>query len=398
VVSWSDDLIPLLVLRERKTVAEGTLARFGFRGKLAIITILVVVYFLAGKLGLRLAFANPSATAVWPPTGIALAACLVIGYWVWPGILLGAFLTNIVTAGSVTTSISIAVGNTLEGMLGAYLVNRFAGGRATFDRTRDVFKFAFLAAMISTTVSATSGVTSLAIAGFAKWSDYRSVWLTWWLGDATGDLILAPVLILWALTTRVAWRKRQLLELSFLLFCLFFVGEVVFGGLFPSAMKNYPLEFLCFPILIWAAFRFGQREAATAILVLSGIAVRGTLRGLGPFAQSRPNESLLLLQAFMGVTSVMILGLATVVAERKRAEANLEKLVLELQGALSSIKTLKGLLPICSVCKKIRDDQGYWNHIETYIRHHSEADFTHGICPICAQKLYAEEIGKVSEE
>jgi integral membrane sensor domain MASE1 len=379
-------------------VAEGSLARLGLRRKLPIITIFVVVYFLAGKLGLRLAFANPSATAVWPPTGIALAACLVIGYWVWPGIFLGAFLTNLATAGSVTTSITIAVGNTLEGILGAYLVNRFAGGRATFDRTRDVFKFVFLAALISTTVSATGGVTSLSIAGFARWSDYRSVWLTWWLGDATGDLILAPLLILWAVTRRVVWRKWQLLELSFLLLCLFFVGEVVFDGLFPSAIKNYPLEFLSFPIFIWAAFRFGQREAATAIFLLSGIAVRGTLRGLGPFAQPGPNESLLLLQAFMGVTSVMIMGLATVVSERKRVEANLEKLVLELQGALGRIKTLKGLLPICSACKKIRDDKGYWNHIENYIRHHSEADFTHGICPSCAEKLYADERGKVSSE
>ena len=379
-------------------MAEGSIARFEFRRKLAIITLLAVVYFLAGKLGLRLAFANPSATPVWPPTGIALAACLVIGYWVWPGIFLGAFLTNLATTGSVITSISIAVGNTLEGMLGAYLVSRFAGGRATFDGTRDVFKFAFLAAMISTTVSATGGVTSLAIAGFARWSDCRSVWLTWWLGDATGDLILAPVLILWALTTRVAWRKWQILELWFLLLCLFLVGEIVFGGLFPSAMKNYPLEFLCFPMLIWAAFRFGQREAATVIFFLSGLAIRGTLMGLGPFAQPRQNESLLLLQAFMAVTSVMIMALATVVAERKRAEANLEKLVLELQGALSRIKSLKGLLPICSACKKIRDDKGYWNNIESYIRHHSEADFTHGLCPSCAQKLYVEESGIVSDE
>ena len=100
----------------------------------------------------------------------------------------------------------------------------------------------------------------------------------------------------------------------------------------------------------------------------------------------------------MGVTSVMIVGLATVVMERKRAEASLEKLVLELQGALSRIKTLKGLLPICSVCKKIRDDKGYWNHIESYIHHHSEADFTHGICPSCAQKVYSEDLGKVTQQ
>lgn len=379
-------------------MAEAPTASLGSRRNLTTIAVLIVVYFLAGKLGLRLAFDNPSATAVWPPAGIALAACLVIGYWVWPGIFLGAFLTNLATAGSVTTSISIAVGNTLEGLLGAYLVNRFAGGRATFDRTRDVFKFALLAAMISTTVSATSGVSSLAIAGFAKWSDYWSVWLTWWLGDATGDLILAPLLILWTWTVPPAWGKWRLLELSILVLCLFLVGQFVFGGLFPSPVKNYPLEFLCFPILIWAAFRFGQREAATAIFLLCGMAIRGTLMGFGPFAQPRQNESLLLLQAFMGVTSVMIMGLATVVTERKRAEANLETLVSELQGALGRIKTLKGLLPICSACKKIRDDKGYWNHIESYIRNHSEADFTHGICPSCAQKLYAEDHGRVSEE
>jgi integral membrane sensor domain MASE1 len=372
-------------------VAEDAVPRFHFLKNLAIIASLLIVYFLAGKLGLRLAFNNPSATAVWAPTGIALAACLLIGYWVWPAIFLGAFLTNLLTAGSFATSISIAVGNTLEGVLGAYLINRFAGGRATFDHTRDVFKFAFLAAMISTAVSATSGVTSLAVAGFARWSDYGAVWLTWWLGDAAGDLIVAPLLILWVLTIRVGWRKWQLLEFSFILLSVFLVGQGVFGGLSPAATKNYPLEFLCFPILIWAAFRLGQREAVTAIFVLSGTAIRGTLMGFGPFAQPRQNESLLLLQAFMGVTSIMILGLATLVSERKRAEANLERLVLELQEALGRIKTLKGLLPICSACKKIRDDKGYWNHIESYIRNHSEANFTHGICPSCAQELYAED-------
>jgi integral membrane sensor domain MASE1 len=363
---------------------------------LTTIAILVIVYFFAGKLGLRLAFANPSATAVWPPTGIALAAFLLIGYWVWPGILLGAFLTNLVTAGSVVTSISIAVGNTLEGLLGAYLVNRFAGGRALFDRTQNIFKFAFLAAMISTMVSATCGVTSLTLGRFAKWSDYGTIWLTWWLGDAAGDLLVAPLLILWAVSGPVVWNKRRLVEAAILLLFLFWTGQAVFGGLFPT--KNYPLEFLCVPILAWVAFRFRQREAATAIFLLSAIAIRGTLLGLGPFTRPTENTSLLLLQAFMGVTSVMIMVLAAAVSERKGAETNQEKLILELQEALHRIKTLKGLLPICAACKKIRDDKGYWNHIESYIREHSEADFTHGICPSCAQKLYPEAYAKVRGE
>ncbi len=372
--------------------------RFRFLKNLATLTILTVVYFFAGKLGLRLAFANPSATAVWPPTGIAFAAFLIIGYWVWPSILLAAFLTNLTTAGSVATSISIAVGNTLEGMLGAYLVNRFAGGRRFFDRTQDLFKFVFLAAMVSTMVSATCGVASLTLGGFAKWADYRAVWLTWWLGDAAGDLVVAPWLILWAVSARVAWNKGRLAEAAILLLCLFWMGQVVFGGLFPSGVKNYPLEFLCFPVLIWVAFRFGQREAATAIFLLSGIAIRGTLLGFGPFARPAQNESLLLLQAFMGITSVMIVALATVVSQHKRAEAGRETLILDLQEALSRIKTLKGLLPICATCKKIRDDKGYWNHIESYIRKHSEAEFTHGICPSCAQKLYPEDYATAGKE
>src|SRR2546426_5632305 len=111
------------------------------RGDLATAVVLAVVYFCAAKLGLRLAYVHPSATAVWPPTGITLAAFLILGYRVWPGILLGAFLVNVTTAGSFGTSVGIATGNTLEGLCGAYLVNRFAGGRNVFDRPENIFRF-----------------------------------------------------------------------------------------------------------------------------------------------------------------------------------------------------------------------------------------------------------------
>jgi integral membrane sensor domain MASE1 len=150
----------------------------------AAIAILTVVYFAAGKLGLSMAFVHPSATAVWPPAGIALAALLIFGYEVWPGILLGAFLVNLTTAGSIATSIGIATGNTLEALLGAWLVSRFAAGQHAFDREQDTFKFAILAGMLSTTVAATFGVTSLCLGGFAQWASYRAVWATWLLVDA----------------------------------------------------------------------------------------------------------------------------------------------------------------------------------------------------------------------
>src|SRR5256885_15579188 len=129
---------------------------------------LAVVYFIAGKLGLKLAFVNASATPVWPCTGIALAAFVLLGYEVWPAVLAGSLLVNLTTAGSAVTAIGIAVGNTLEGVAGAYLVNRFARGRRAFDRPQEVFAFTVLAGIVSTTIGATIGVTTPAFPGWGR--------------------------------------------------------------------------------------------------------------------------------------------------------------------------------------------------------------------------------------
>jgi diguanylate cyclase (GGDEF)-like protein len=289
---------------------------------------LAAVYFAAAKLGLSLAFVNPSATAVWPPTGIALAAFLIFGTRVWPAIFAGAFFANLTTAGSVLTSFGIAGGNTLEGLLGAYLVQRFAAGRQAFARPRNAFRFAVLAAGGSPVVSATFGVTSLVLGGFAQLADVARIWVTWWLGDGAGALVVAPVVLLWTENPRVQWGRRQALEAVALLVSLVLVAELVFGGRFPAATKNYPLEFLCIPLLLWAAFRFGARETATAVLLLSVMAIRGTLQGLGPFARATQNESLLLLQAFIALIAVTKLIVAAVVAERRRMEGHLRDLAV----------------------------------------------------------------------
>jgi integral membrane sensor domain MASE1 len=229
---------------------------------------LAVVYFVAGKLGLQLAYVQASATAVWPCTGIAVAALLVFGYRVWPGILIGAFLVNLTTAGTVATSIAIAAGNTLEGLAGCYLVNRFARGKDAFVRAQDIFKFALFGGMIATAVSATIGVGTLVAAGFANWAAFGSIWCTWWLGDAVGAVTVTPLLLLWWENPRINWTREQVTELAFLFLGLFATGWVVFGKPFHSELKNYPLEYLCIPFLIWAAFRFGRRKAATALCAL----------------------------------------------------------------------------------------------------------------------------------
>jgi integral membrane sensor domain MASE1 len=152
------------------------------RRELATAAALAVVYFGAAKLGLKLAFVNASATAVWAPTGITLAAFLIFGFRVWPGIFLGAFLANLTTAGTILTSIGIAAGNTLEGVAGCYLVTRFAHGRRAFERAQDIYKFAFLAGIVSTTISATMGVTTLWLAncyGRADFTGNRAAQVNW---------------------------------------------------------------------------------------------------------------------------------------------------------------------------------------------------------------------------
>ncbi len=290
---------------------------------------LTAIYFVAGKFGLRLAIVNASASAVWAPTGIALACLLLLGRRVWPGIFLGAFLVNITTTGGFASSIGIAVGNTLEALAGAWLVLRFAGGRRAFERPRDLFKYVILAGLLSTTISATFGVVSICLAGLGRWADFQSIWLTWWLGDMGGALIVAPPLILWALNPRPGWGRWQLLEGTILLGLIGLVGAAVFAQLIPTLGRD-PLSFLCIPFLVWTAFRFDQRLAAAAALLLSAIATWGTLHGFGPFIREDPNDSLLLLQAFMVVTVLMSMSLAAAVSEVRRAHAALEVQAAEL--------------------------------------------------------------------
>jgi PAS domain S-box-containing protein len=301
--------------------------------------LLGTAYFVAGKFGLSLAVVHPSASPVWPATGIAFAAFLLLGPRVWPAVLVGAFLVNVTTAGSIATSIGIAVGNTLEGRLGADLVRLFANGRRAFDRAPDVFKFVVLAGLFSTTVSATIGVASLTMGGYASWIDYGPIWLTWWLGDAVGALVVGPILILWSAPSTVAWTRMRVFEAAGLLAVMLSLSVLVFGSSSDDA-----LTFLCVPPLMWTAFRFGQRETATTIGVLAVLATWATVRGLGPFSDSA--QSLLLLQGFLGTMAVMSLLIGAVVAERRRDEATLARLASIVESSDDAIvsKTLEGVI------------------------------------------------------
>lgn len=301
-------------------------------------------YFMAGKFGLSLAFVNASASAVWPPTGLALAAVLVLGPRLWPGILAGAFLVNATTAGTLLTSAGIAFGNTLEALVGAYLVVRFAGGVEAFQRAAGVAGF-LGAALLAPMVSATVGVTTLALAGFAPWDAFGAVWLTWWTGDAVGALVVAPLLITWAGARPRALPAAHVGEGVVIGVAAVVIAAVAFSPLAFGGIPRYPLEFLCLPPVMWAAFRFGARGATAATTLIGAVAIAGTLQGFGPFAAllDAPGDALLVLQSFLGSLAVVGLLVAASTTERRaivddlrRARDELEERVEERTASLSA--------------------------------------------------------------
>lgn len=281
------------------------------------------VYVLVGKLSLMLATFHPSASPVWPPTGLALAVLLLFGVRFWPSIVLGAFLVNVTTEGSVATSIAIAGGNALEAVIGCILVERFAGGIKAFERVNSVMMFVVLAAFLSTLVSATIGVSALALGGFAPWADFPRVWFTWWLGDVAGALVVAPLIILWSQTERRFSSTQETLEVFCLfVFLVFIAGIVFYSGYFPYTFITL------MPILL-IVIRLTPRSAITAVALLSCIAISGTIRGTGPFATHVSNTSLLFLQAYVAIASFMAMTFAASQHERKIFAESLEYKVKE---------------------------------------------------------------------
>jgi PAS domain S-box-containing protein len=298
---------------------------------------LAALYFVSATLGLRLAFSNASATAVWPPTGIALAAVLLFGYRVSPGIFLGALLANLVTTGWPTfwSCAGIAGGNTLEAVVGAWLVIRLAGGRAAFSRTQFILRFFLFAAVFSTMLSATIGVASLDASGHVAPGSFGTVWLTWWIGDVVSNIIISPLLLIWTSRPWPRLKPGPALEFAALMTLVLTAGAVVFSGwILPR--ESYAVEYLTIPPVVWAGWRFGLRGASAAALVLSVAAIFGTLHDAGPFAISDRNKALVLLQVFMATITVTAIVLASVIAERRAAEIAVNESRARLAGLVES--------------------------------------------------------------
>ena len=303
------------------------------RFKLVRVSLAVaVVYVIAAKFGFTMAFTAEQVTLVWPPTGLSLAALLLLGADVWPGVFLGAFLANITTHEPAAVALGVAIGNTLEAVVAAWLIRRYVGTPISRSWLRCTLGIVALGALASTTISATIGMTSLCAGGLQPWSSFGPLWRTWWLGDAAGDLLVVPAMLAFEARPReMPWSHT--IEIGALIASLSVASLVVFARRFDSAAP-YPLEYLVFPFLIWAAIRFGIAGAAFANLLTSAIALWGTVHGLGPYAAGRGDERLMLLQTFLGIVSTSGLLLGATVSDR---DASRVRKAGMLEASLDSI-------------------------------------------------------------
>ncbi len=304
---------------------------------LARILALGAVYYASARLGLMLDAVAGVATPVWPPSGLSLAALLLFGYRVWPGIALGAFFANFHVGQPWGVALGIAVGNTLEPVLGATLLRR-VGFRPDLERLRDVLALVFLAGFCSTVLSATIGVASVGLAGRLSAATLVSTWWTWWSGDLLSDLIVAPVALTWSRPPSRREVLRRGPEFLVLVTATVLASQMTFGVWSVFGTTPYPLVYMIFAFAIWAALRFRPREASAVVLVVACLAVWNTTRGIGPFFFATIHESLLALQFFVGILAVTSLVLTAVFTERRRAEAEARELIAELRrlGRLKS--------------------------------------------------------------
>ena len=295
------------------------------RGYAAQLVVLAGVYIGAGKLGIELRVAHGVITPVWAPTGLAIAALFLFGLRLWPAVAIGALLTNATSGVSIGTAAGIAVGNTLEAIAGSFLL-RWAGVHAALERARDVLALV-VASLVATTVSATIGTLTLLVAGNNTARTYGSDWLLSWFGDVIGALLVTPLLLVWVRGRQFERRPSRLVEAAVLLTVLGLVDWIVFFG----GRWQYP--YVLFPLLVWAALRFGQRGAVTAVFIVAALGVWGTINGSVVIEGASTTETVQVLQALLAVVAVAVMIMSAAVEERTRAEVEARQSVARLEAA-----------------------------------------------------------------
>ena len=242
------------------------------------IIVLAFVYHFAAELGLMTAHVQANTSPVWPPTGIAIAALLLFGYKYWPGIAFGVLLATILKDNPLNISIGLAIGNTLEALVAAYLIKRFLKFHNSLDRIQDVVGFTIFCAG-ATTISASIGVVTLLLTGSEIQHVLWTVWYTWWIGDFLGALVVTPFLLIWYINWPYKWKKRKILEAGIILILLLVVSLYVFVNQPDGRVTHEALIYVIFPFVMFAALSFTQIGAVNAVFLVSGVAIFGTATG-----------------------------------------------------------------------------------------------------------------------
>jgi PAS domain S-box-containing protein len=309
----------------------------------ASIGLLAGLYYAAAKIGLRLAYLHGTVTALWPPVGVGIAALVLYGTRLWPGIVIGDLLVGDYSS-PLGTVLGQTLGNTLEVVVAAVLLRRLIGHRTDLERVGDVFALV-AAAAVGTLISASFGATSLRLGDVIPSDQFAEVWRTWWLSDFSGALVVTPLILTWATRGFQGFSRRHLFEGAALLTTLVLLAEV------PS-QRDVP--YVVFPVLIWAALRFGPRGAAAALVVVSSLTVWNTAHNAGPFVRESITDSLLSSQLFLATAALTALVLAAVTAERTKADealrANEERLRSVVQSMAEGlvVRDVRGIITDCN--------------------------------------------------
>jgi len=294
----------------------------------AMLVVTAGAYYLAGRVGLELAYLDGAVAALWPPAGLGLAVLFLFGVRVWPGIVVGDLLLADFST-PLGTVLAQTVGNTVALIAAALLLKRLTNDRASLERVKDVLALV-AAAVLGALISAAFGPLALRAGGVIPPDELGRVFRTWTLGDAAGALVLAPVILTWAAAGRRGVGRRQVVEGLIALAVLVALATV-------PPQRDVP--YIVFPVLLFAAVRFGPRGAATAILVVCSITVAKTAHNSGPFVRDSITDSLLATQLFIATAALTSLVLAAMTAERARAERSQSALADE-QAALRRVATL----------------------------------------------------------
>jgi len=334
--------------------------------RFVVIVILALIYYGIAEISRHIASTPQSVTPVWPPDGFASAAVLIFGYQILPGVFIGSFLANIwaflnadswhMTIASVLQVVGIAIGTMLGTGFGNYLFRQLIKGKNLFRRLNDVYKFLLFVGMLAPMINATVGVVCLCLGGKVNWSSFGVVWLTWWISNVAGICIFAPAILSWYefyLKNLSSIRDNNSLavddqnpcfqlNLWRIIETIALIIIVIFLSL-ASFYKEYDLEYMLIPCLVWTVLRFGPLGATNLIVVITMIAVSGTVNGLGAFGDD-PVHSLISLQSFIVVMVVTTLSLIAILAEKQQAIASLQQSKIRLVNKSIQLESSKASL------------------------------------------------------